>query len=199
MRTFNSKEKKFWDWFVKNKTKLEEFIDSNQKDYSIYLELTSELKSYNELLNPELTGDEEGVCCFVVTPDGIREGVELTTKIIYSGPEIVGWKFFRFRQAKDKFGIKINEVDVDIADIKILRKLDIENKGVDISVCFKNYEDANSDFKTAGFLMLDHVVGEMNMLARVDAVDFLSWNDIPKQEETITLLALRKEIEEKLY
>jgi hypothetical protein len=47
--------------------------------------------------------------------------------------------------------------------------------------------------------MLDHVVGEMNMLARVDAVDFLSWNDIPKQEETITLLALRKEIEEKLY
>ena len=199
MRTFNSKEKKYWDWFVKNKTKLEEFIDSNQKDYSIYLELTSELKSYNELLNPELTGDEEGVYCFIVTPDGIREGVEPSTKIIYSGPEIVGWKFFRFRQAKDKFGIKINEVDVDIADIKILRKLDIENKGVDISVCFKNYEDTNSDFKTAGFLMLDHVVGEMNMLARVDAVDFLSWNDIPKQEETITLLALRKEIEEKLY
>ena len=110
MRTFNSKEKKFWDWFVKNKTKLEEFIDSNQKDYSIYFELTSELKSYNELLNPELTGDEEGVYCFIVTPDGIREGVEPTTKIIYSGPEIVGWKFFRFRQAKDKFGINTNKI-----------------------------------------------------------------------------------------
>jgi hypothetical protein len=194
-----NKEKIFWDWFEKNKTKLENFIDSNQEDYSIYHELTRELKSYNELLNPELTGDEDGSYCLIVTPDGIREGVEPTTKIIYSAPDIKEWKFFRFRQAKDIFGIKINEVEVDIPDIKIIRKLDLENKGVDITVCFKDYEDANNDFKSVGFLMLDHVVGEMNMLARVDAVDFLSWDDIPKENETITLLELRKEIEEKLY
>jgi hypothetical protein len=194
-----SKEKIFWDWFENNYKNVEKFLNSSREDYSIFNELTEKVKEYNELLNPEITRDGNGFYCLIITPDGIREGVEPTTKIVYSAPDIEGWKFFRFRQAKDIFGIKINEVEVDIPDIKIIRKIDLENKGVDIIVCFKDYEDANNDFKTVGFLMLDHVVGEINMLARVDAVDFLSWDDIPKEDEVVTLLELRKEIEEKLY
>ncbi len=193
-----SKEKIFWEWFTINHKKIEEFI-TNREDYSIYTELTEKVKEYHNLLNPELTQDEEGFYNLIITPDGIREGVEPTTKLVYSAPEIEEWKFFRLRQPKDKFGLRINEVDVNIPDIKIVRKLDIENKSVDIIVCFKDYVEENDDFKTVGFLMLDHVVGEINVMTRIDSIDFLNWEDLKEENDTFTLLELRKEIEEKLY
>ena len=47
--------------------------------------------------------------------------------------------------------------------------------------------------------MLDHVVGEINVMTRIDSIDFLNWEDLKEENDTFTLLELRKEIEEKLY
>ncbi len=45
-------EHKFWDWFVKNKSKIEKFIENPDNEHKIYNQLTVKMKEYNELLFP---------------------------------------------------------------------------------------------------------------------------------------------------
>jgi hypothetical protein len=50
-------ENEFWKWFVKNKSKIEKFIENPDNGYEIYNQLTGKIKEYNELLYPEITID----------------------------------------------------------------------------------------------------------------------------------------------
>ena len=192
---FKSKEKKFWDWFVKNQQSIEHFVD-NMEDYSIYNELTKKLKDYHSELYPEVT-KEGDTYELIITPDGMKVGMEPTKKIVEKAPFLKNWELFRFRQAKDDFGIEIEDVSLELDSIKVLRFFREEE--VDIGVCIEDYDPENKSFHVAGFLMLDHILGEFNVLTRVGAVEFYDWNAIKPEHETVSLLVLRKEIEEKLY
>jgi hypothetical protein len=82
------KEKKFWNWFLDHKLKLEEFVLSHTKDYSLYEELTNQLRSFNEHVIPELTVDSSGNYILVLSCDGIRDGIEFVERLYNSDQQL---------------------------------------------------------------------------------------------------------------
>ncbi len=198
---FNKKDtkKEFWDWFIKNKTNLEEFIKSDNKDYSIYNQLTNKLHKFNNLLYPELTIDENDNFVLIVTPDGIKDGIAPTKEIIESAPLIDHWVLKKFRQATDKMDLNFNGLELKYTEIRIWRNFKIEEVKVDIAVLIKNYNEKDTRFISLAFLYLDHILGEFNVLTRVGYIDFLGWDKLNDKFESIDLLTLRKEIEVNLY
>ncbi|WMJ75526.1 hypothetical protein RCC89_20530 [Cytophagaceae bacterium ABcell3] len=109
-----SKEEAFWNWFLENKTKIEEFLDSNEKDFSIYNELTDRIQEYNELLFPELTKTNEGKYVLIITPDGIEDGVLPTQKLGESHPKVKNWIVKKFRQPRDEIFLSFNGVEYSL-------------------------------------------------------------------------------------
>jgi len=192
-------KKEFWDWFVKNKTKLEEFIKSDNRDFLIYNQLTNKLQGFNKLIFPEITIDENDNFVLIITPDGIKEGMIPTKEIVDSAPFVDNWVIKKYRQATDKMDLNFNELEFKYEDIKIWRKFNIEDVNVDIAVLIRNYNENDTRYIPLAFLYLDHILGEFNVLSRVGQIDFFGWDKLNAKIETIDLLSLRKEIEDNLY
>ena len=198
---FKKKDEKeiFWKWFLRNQTDLEDFISSENRNYTVYNELTKQLKKFNDLLFPEITIDKENNFILIITPDGIRDGVNPTIEIVKAAPIIKGWKIKKFRQASDKISLNFKGLQFNYDDIKIWRYFILEQDKVNLSVLIKNYDEKDNRYISLAFLYLDHILGEYNVLTRVGEINFLGWDQLNDKIESVELLTLRKEIEEKLY
>lgn len=198
---FKKKDEKeiFWKWFLRNQKDLEDFISSENRNYAVYNELTKQLKKFNDLLFPEITIDKENNFILIITPDGIRDGINPTIEIVKSAPNIRGWKIKKFRQASDKISLNFNGLQFEYDDIKIWRYFILEQDRVDLSVLIKNYDEKDNRYISLAFLYLDHILGEYNVLTRVGEINFWGWDQLNDKIESVELLTLRKEIEEKLY
>lgn len=198
---FNKKDNKtkFWNWFLKNQSKLEEFIRTKNSDYSIYNKLTKRLKKFDELLFPEITIDKDNDYVLIITPDGISKGINSTKEIVAAAPKIENWKIKKFRQPSDTFTTNFNGLEFDYEDIKIWRVFNLEREKVDIAVLIKDFDKNDTRFMNLGFLYLDHILGEFNVMTRVGAIEFMSWEQLKEEIESIDLITLRNEISDKLY
>lgn len=197
---FKKKDKKkvFWDWFQKNKEQVAQFIQ-DQQNMRIYEELTKQLKKYNQILFPELMLDGKGGYVLIITPDGIKDGLQATIDLVDVAPDINDWSFVKFRQAMDHVQLQFNGLQYAYEDIKIWRDFNEEEDKVDIAVLIKGFDENDQRFLSLAFLYLDHILGEFNVISRVGGIDFLSWEHLNDEYEAIDLLQLRKEIEDKLY
>ena len=193
------KAQRFWNWFIRNKGKLETFIQSDISDYSIFNKLTRKIKKVNSFLYPEITMDTENNFVFIITCDGIADGLQAVIKLADSAPVIDKWIIKKFRQPCDKMSLNFQDIAFEAEDIKIWRKFDIEKGKVDIALLIKNYDQDDDRYRSLGYLYLDHFLGEFNTITRVGQIDFLSWESLKDNIETIDLLTLRNEISNKLY
>lgn len=192
-------KKEFWNWFLKNQSKLEKFISSDNRDYSIYNQLTKKLKNFNKLLFPEITIDSDDNFVLIITPDGIADGISSTKEIVEAAPQIKGWKIKKFRQPSDKMKLNYSGIEFNYEDVKIWRDFDLDREKVDIAVLINNYDSEDSRYMNLAFLYLDHILGEFNVLTRVGSIDFLGWDKLNDEIESINLITLRNEIAHKLY
>ena len=194
-----NKEQIFWDWFVKNKSRLEKFIENPDKiGYDIYHQLSKQLKKYNLLLFPEITV-QNGKYVLIITPDGMKDGVEPTIKLVDSRPEIDNWEIKKFRQPKDDIHLSINGVSFPYTDIKIIPYVDEEREKVDIQVFIKNMKENEKAYQHLAFLYFDHVLGEYNTITKVGYIDFNHMDEGDEIPQAIDLIELRKLIIEEFY
>lgn len=200
-RKGNSKtpEEKFWHWFVENKGRVESFIDSDHTDYSIYRKLTGEIQKYDRNLFPELTKNEDDKYVLIITPDGIKEGVEPTKNLAACCPVIDNWIIVKFRQPTDGIVLNFKGLEYPSTDIEILAKIDHERDVVDISVFIRNMNKDEVLYQSLAFLYLDHILGEFNSITKVGYMDFHHLDENKKVENSISLPELRKLIAENLY
>lgn len=199
---FNRKvdsEEIFWNWFLANKSKIEKFIDSDHRDYSIYNKLTKQIKKYNDLLAPELTKTKDNKYVLIITPDGIQAGIIPTQKLGGAQPEISNWVVKKFRQPSDEITLNINGLEYPSSDIEILPEIDIENEKIDIQVFIRNMAKDEKKYQHLAFLYMDHMLGEFNTITKVGAIDFYDLEGEQKIKDSISLLQLRKLIEKELY
>ncbi|WP_179335954.1 hypothetical protein [Winogradskyella costae] len=194
----SSKEEKFWNWVLKNKTKLESFIHSDFEDYTVYNGLSNALKKYNPLLFPEMTLSENKVV-LIITPDGMKDGVLPTQKLYDSKPNLDNWIVKKFRHPNDEIGLNFDGVEYPSSDITIRTQLNEEKEKVDLEVYIKNMNSYPNKSKTLAFLYLDHILGEFNTITKVGSIDFKHWNDELRIDDGISILELRKLIEKELY
>lgn len=200
MQKFKSPEEKFWNWFIKNKSKIEAFIKSDKEDYRVYNQLSRKIKEYDNNLFAELTQTENDEYVLIITPDGMKESVPATKKLGESHPDIENWVIYKFRQPKDKFHLNIDGYEYPFSDILIYPEIDYERDKVDIEVYIRNMNRKNEkNYKQIAFLYLDHILGEFNTIMKVGYIDFYSLDEEETIEDRIGLIELRKLIEEELY
>lgn len=190
-----SKEEKFWNWVSKNKVELENFINSDQEDYTIYNQLTREMKKYNSVLFPEMTLTEKDEVVLIITPDGMPEGVLPTEKLYDSKPELNNWIIKKFRQATDEIGLNYDGIEYPSSDIEIIPELDKERGKINIRVFIRNMNSDTKRHQALSFLYLDHILGEYNTITKVGYIDFYHLENDKSVENGISILELRKLIE----
>lgn len=191
------KKQEFWNWFVKNKSKFESFIEnSNRTDYSIYHELTQRMKKVHEEIIPEITMQNDDYM-LIISCDGISAGIEPVQELAAVAPEISNWIVKKFRQPTDKITLNYEGLELQLDDLHIEYELDIERVKVDIIYKIKGYDETDPRFKPLAFLYLDHILGEFNVMTRVGYIDFEPL--IEQEPNLIGLVELRKVIEDELY
>ncbi|MBF8149968.1 hypothetical protein ITJ86_08660 [Winogradskyella sp. F6397] len=194
----STKEERFWNWVVKNKTKLEAFIHSDFEDYTVYNGLSKALKKYNPLLFPEMTLSDEKVV-LIITPDGMKDGILPTQKLFDAKPDLDNWIVKKFRQPNDEIELNFDGVEYPSSDIKIRTVINENEEKVDIEIYIKNMDSDPNKHKTLAFLYLDHILGEFNTITKVGYIDFKHWSDEMDIDDGISILQLRKLIEQELY
>ena len=192
------KEAIFWKWFVKNKSKIEIFIQSDFSDYTIYNKLTKNIKSYNSILFPEITMTEKHEFVLVITPDGDIKGIEPTKILFDSKPEIENWIIQKYRQPCDEIVLNFNGIKYPSSDIEIIPEFEDKDK-VDLRIFIRNLKKDEQKYKSLAFLYLDHILGEFNSITKVRYIDFFNLEESQSVEGGISLLELRRQIEHKLY
>ena len=198
---FRKKDPKteFWNWFVKNKSKIEGFIDTKHSDYSIFQELTKRIKKFSPLLFAEVTKNTNSEYVLIITPDGIKDGIHPTQELYDAAPPIENWVITKFRQPGAVSHLQFKELDFTYDDIRIWRIFEVENELVDIAILIKGYQDEDDRYKALAFLYLDRHVGEFNVMTRIRHIDFLGWDQRMEEFEEIDLVTLKEEIAAKLY
>jgi hypothetical protein len=193
-----SSVKSFWKWFVDHKQALEDFINDPNRDYAIYHEMTEELQKFSELLYPEITVNEDKFI-LIITPNGISEGIEPTREVVAAAPKFDNWEFVRFRQPMDDVSLEQEGLRYESTEIEILPELDHERDKVNILVFIRNMNKDPRSYQTLAFLYMDHILGEFNVITKVGYIDFKHLEPEMAIADSISLIELRKLIEDNLY
>lgn len=194
-----SKEETFWSWFIDNKMKIESFVNSDHSDYSVYNSLTEQIKNYNPVLFPELTKTNQDEFVLIITPDGLKEGVEPTKTIVEAAPLIENWIFKKFRQPTDEITLNFEGLEYPSSDIEILPEIDREKEVVHINVFIRNMDADSKTYQSLAFLYFDHILGEYNSIMKVGYIDFHNLEKDKSVKESISIIDLRHLIVNHLY
>ena len=189
----------FWTWFSVHKTELEAFIVDENRDYTIYDELTEELHKFDELLFAEITIAEDGKYILIITPDGINDGIEPTREIVAIAPQFDNWNIVRFRQPMNEVQLNYDGLEYEAKDIQILYQLDKSEGKAHLQVYIRNMKKNEKKYKALAFLYMDHILGEFNTITKVGHIDFIHLDEDKSIDDSVSLLELRKLIEDKLY
>jgi hypothetical protein len=193
-------EERFWAWFMKNKERVAVLLDGNGPGMKAYSELTNEFKRVHEDILPELTRDIDCTNVLVISADGRREAVEPVIALSDAAPEIPGWRVERFRKpAPTGMRIEYQGLDIDPVEIRIAYQVDEEKPLVHIAMLIPGYVEADKRFLGAGFLYLDHTIGEYNTIMHIGHLEFRALDRAPANAHLITLEELRSMIEKEFY
>ena len=133
----------------------------------------------------------------IISCDGISAGIEPVQELAAAAPEISNWIIKKFRQPTNNITLNYEGLELKLSDLHIDYQLDMEREKVDIIYKINGYDEADPRFKPLGFLYLDHILGEFNVMTRVGYIDFEPLYELEPQ--LIGLLELRNLIQENLY
>ena len=192
-------EQEFWNWFISRTKQIENFIDSEHTDYSIYHLLTKRMKAYHKEIVPELTKTKEDKYVLIITPDGLKSGIEPTIALAAAKPHIENWIVEKFRQPCDELTLELEGLTYPPSDIEVLPEIDFEKEVVNIHLFIRNLNNDPRKHKHLAFLYLDHILGEFNTLTKVGYIEFHNLDQEKTVKDSITLLQLRELIVKELY
>lgn len=194
-----SPEQQFWSWFLSNQQRIEAFIDSDHSDYSVYEELTDQMNACYEEIVPELTKTEDDQYVLIITPDGIKAGIEPAMALYNAKPELHNWVVEKFRQPCDTITLNLDGLSYSADNLEIMPELDREEEVVNIHVFVRNMNTDPDKYQNLAFLYLDHILGEYNSLTKMGWIEFHHLDDGKSVEGSLSLLQLRELIVRELY
>jgi len=186
-------DKEFWNWFLNNKAAIESFITSETDNYSVYEDLTSKLKSYNEFVIPELTMDTDDNYILILSCDGRRGGINYVEQLYQSSPTIDKWKFQKFRAPGHVIDLNYQGIAFKSTDIRV--KYDFDGSYYNTELYIKGYKDTDERYKGLAFLYLDHLVGEYNVMTKIGNIEFKKLGLFTRTTDKVTLQELRIVVE----
>ncbi len=133
----------------------------------------------------------------VISCDGISASIEHVQNLAASAPNISNWSIRKFRHPMDPKILNYQGLELELDNLFVDFELDMEREKVDITYYIPNLDDEDKRYRSLGFLYLDHVLGEFNVMTRVGYIDFELLNK--REPHFIGLIELRNVIEQNLY
>jgi len=172
-------EAKFWKWFVSNEARLFAELDHNSpKIESAVDEVHCRLRKIHKSLACEFLLEAAKKTLFL-SPDGIRAGIPLVESLHAKAPSLARWEIVKFKQRKpDNEDFKIRFADRELTSDAVRYRLTPEEDRVGIELLFAGYEDRFlAVYQKVGFIMLDSMLGEYDVMTKVGVVNCLPLPD----------------------
>ncbi len=189
-----TKEQKFWNWFVKNEANIS--LDSSSQNKSIE-QLSQKLTEYKEGLSFEVSKEIDGKREFIISADGVAELFPYVIKLANSAPELKKWSVLSFRPRMDKFKeIKLTyggrEFDPNNIWIYPIR----DGNFFDLIVYLPNYSEQDRNLLIAGcYILLDATLGEYDVVKGIRHIDFQKIPEDSLKEGLLPFVELRNEFD----
>jgi hypothetical protein len=184
-------EKDFWDWFVRHEPKLFSFRpDKEVERENVFDELAAQLQKVHPDLAFEF-GPNAPRREFVISAGGIKGAFSSVSSLVDSAPILDRWRITAFRPRRNPVNIvefRGKRVDPKEVQFALLSK----GKMPGVRLFIPGYQEADSDLKTIGYLLLDESLGEYDVESRLGLIEMLSpstrtegqrhpFSELPKQ------------------
>ncbi|MEJ8819707.1 hypothetical protein [Lacibacter sp. H407] len=184
----------FWSWFAKNSTNLQ----SDRYDKIVLDELDNLVSNWD--LGWEIGPGESKENSLTISPNGNKDLLGKTNRIISKAPKLGNWEFYSTKQSKENWHLaRLFNVgfEIDASDWKYVL-LKYEDEKVEILVKADTLSDLNKETKgIAADLVLTNLLGEK---LKIQTIDFITIVDDFDDENGITELKyLPEHITDKNY
>ena len=126
-----SKETKFWKWFLDNESLLFNFEEDQE---NVFKKLNKELSRLNEDLTFEFGPKEEnGTREFVISAGGVKKSFPSVERLYSAAPQLRLFKIIKFRPRRDVEG-KMEFGGITVSSEDVTYQLFIDEDKIDIAV-----------------------------------------------------------------
>ena len=164
------KIEKFWTWFAQNANGL---LDHQRQD--LQAEMSRQLSSISSgLVWGMAGGNEHQLPTLEISPGGIHDLLPAMREVFAAAPTIPGWRIVEFRQPSvEGFSLEMGDVKIDADNTLFVAQKQAGSHKIDIAVFLPLPADAPEEALIgAGFILLDHTVGERVVMEDIGHVEF---------------------------
>ena len=175
----------FWNWFEKNSDKLQ----SDKYAKSLLKKLDETISSWK--LCWEIGSGFIKPNSLAISPNGDKELIERTNKIIAGAPQLDSWEFYSFKQRKDNWDkAKLMDSDVKInAEDWTYILLKYQDNVTEILIKADNLKGLSTETKEIAVdLVLTNLLGEELKIKTIDFIDIIDVFDDSKGETKLKYL-----------
>jgi hypothetical protein len=181
----------FWDWFVKNTPTMAQL---RAQDFSFADELKRRLERIRNGVTWELAGDETE-CTLFISADGFRELIPYVQAVVENAPKLDGWRVVAFRQ-RTGIGAKMQFRGATIDPSQTYFELVADGKKINLKTYVSKTADVESEASIhTVFLMLDHLLGEYDVMTKMGLFDLIHVPPYPEQCGLIPAKRLAEEFD----
>lgn len=110
----------FWQWFIKNESIIKDCIENENSTHKEFVveHMDEQILSFG-VLTWDIGLNEQNKWFFMLSPNGSKDNLEVSQKIMAVAPEHMDWLFYASRPAKNwdrNFTVYNNEMDEEFID-----------------------------------------------------------------------------------
>ncbi len=185
-------EERFWDWFSKNEMMVSQIENDPE---GVMDKLHKAIGKVQEGLTAEIGREVNGKREFVISADGIKERIPAVEKLYDAAPDNPRWVFFKFRQRTGTGNLRFRMGELELGPENFEVAMDPDGDKTGFTVFIKSFDqDLLNAYAQAAFIMLDHAIGEYDMMTKVGAIEFEPF-ETPSQTPRYSLEELSAEFD----
>jgi hypothetical protein len=193
-----SKEKQFWDWFKENEAKfffLNQVDDKDERE-NILDDFLEHLHLYCDHLFFEIGGHPNEKQDLIITAEGNVNFFDQVDVLVKHAPPLEYWSIIAFKPVMGGGVIEYNGIKLDPETMYFIPLKNKASQKLGVRMYVDNYDSANKkDFLTAGYWVLDNILGEKSNALDIGYVEIENLPSIPERKELIKLIKLPRYIQ----
>lgn len=173
-------EARFWGWFLQNRIFIETFRTETD---AVVDAIQQKINIVSPLLVFEIGQTAEGTYEFIISAGGVKRLIPYVTRLYNAAPEIGNWRIIAFKPRHATPQIEYGGERFSLSDFYYASRIGEDGK-TDLLVCIRGFNGRREKtYGMAGFLFLDTVIGEYDVMTNLGAVEF---GDIPPGPMTLS-------------
>ncbi len=161
---------RFWQWFTANDERLFHFEQDLKPTFDI---LTAAMNEVDPDLTFEFGPVEDGQREFVISAGGITRAFDTVRLLAAAAPAMLRWRVVAFRPRRALVNvIEFGGIRVDPATVQY--SLLTSKTEVGLYLFIPGYDEEDSRYGQAGYLLLDEALGEYDVETKVGMIEMFA-------------------------